>query len=285
MQSETSPIKVLLLSILGNLAVFIAKMLGGILSGSLALLADGADSSLNVFSSSIAYYFYKKSQKPPDQRHPYGHEKFEVFGSLLILLLMVLTFSAIGFLAIHRLLEGMPEKIDPVSIVFALFSLVLNLTVSTLLKRFSSESLLASTESRHISLDVAEGATTLAGVTLGSYLSSLYDLFAAIVILVIVTYFVLETLKDLREQIVDTSPDIELSQIIEEAIKNSQQEIQYHALRSRKSGRKIYADFHLVVPKELSVEEAHKICDEIEKKAKEKLGENIDITIHVEPAE
>jgi cation diffusion facilitator family transporter len=285
MQSETSPTKVLLLSILGNLAVFIAKMLGGILSGSLALLADGADSSLNVFSSSIAYYFYKKSQKPPDQRHPYGHEKFEVFGSLLILLLMVLTFSAIGFLAIHRLLEGMPEKIDPVSIVFALFSLMLNLTVSTLLKRFSSESLLASTESRHISLDVAEGATTLAGVTLGSYLSSLYDLFAAIVILVIVTYFVLETLKDLREQIVDTSPDIELSQIIEEAIKNSQQEIQYHALRSRKSGRKIYADLHLVVPKELSVEEAHKLCDEIEKKAKEKLGENIDITIHVEPAE
>jgi ferrous-iron efflux pump FieF len=285
MQSETSPTKVLLLSILGNLAVFIAKMLGGILSGSLALLADGADSSLNVFSSSIAYYFYKKSQKPPDQRHPYGHEKFEVFGSLLILLLMVLTFSAIGFLAIHRLLEGMPEKIDPVSIVFALFSLMLNLTVSTLLKRFSSESLLASTESRHISLDVAEGATTLAGVTLGSYLSSLYDLFAAIVILVIVTYFVLETLKDLREQIVDTSPDIELSQIIEEAIKNSQQEIQYHALRSRKSGRKIYTDLHLVVPKELSVEEAHKICDVIEKKAKEKLGENIDITIHVEPAE
>ncbi|MCI4407463.1 MAG: cation transporter [Thermofilum sp.] len=285
MQSETSPTKVLLLSILGNLAVFIAKMLGGILSGSLALLADGADSSLNVFSSSIAYYFYKKSQKPPDQRHPYGHEKFEVFGSLLILLLMVLTFSAIGFLAIHRLLEGMPEKIDPVSIVFAFFSLVLNLTVSTLLKRFSSESLLASTESRHMSLDVVEGATTLTGVTLGSYLSSLYDLFAAIVILVIVTYFVLETLKDLREQIVDTSPDIELSQIIEEAIKNSQQEIQYHALRSRKSGRKIYADFHLVVPKELSVEEAHKICDEIEKKVKEKLGENIDITIHVEPAE
>ncbi|WP_052886665.1 cation diffusion facilitator family transporter [Thermofilum adornatum] len=285
MQNETSPTKVLLLSILGNLAVFIAKMLGGILSGSLALLADGADSSLNVFSSSIAYYFYKRSQKPPDQRHPYGHEKFEVFGSLLILLLMVLTLSAIGFLAIHRLLEGMPEKIDPVSIVFAFFSLVLNLTVSTLLKRFSSESLLASTESRHISLDVAEGATTLAGVTLGSYLSSLYDLFAAIVILVIVTYFVLETLKDLREQIVDTSPDIELSQIIEEAIKNSQQEIQYHALRSRKSGRKIYADLHLVVPKELSVEEAHKICDEIEKKAKEKLGENIDITIHVEPAE
>lgn len=285
MQNEKSPTKVLLLSILGNLAVFIAKMLGGILSGSLALLADGADSSLNVFSSSIAYYFYKKSQEPPDQRHPYGHEKFEVFGSLLILLLMVLTFSAIGFLAIHRLLEGMPEKIDPVSIVFALFSLVLNLTVATLLKRFSSESLLASTESRHISLDVAEGATTLVGVTLGSYLSSLYDLFAAIVILVIVTYFVLETLKDLREQIVDTSPDIELSQIIEEAIKNSQQEIQYHALRSRKSGRKIYADLHLVVPKELSVEEAHKICDEIEKKAKEKLGENIDITIHVEPAE
>lgn len=285
MQNEKSPTKVLLLSILGNLAVFIAKMLGGILSGSLALLADGADSSLNVFSSSIAYYFYKKSQEPPDQRHPYGHEKFEVFGSLLILLLMVLTFSAIGFLAIHRLLEGMPEKIDPVSIVFALFSLMLNLTVSTLLKRFSSESLLVSTESRHISLDVAEGATTLVGVALGSYLSSLYDLFAAIVILVIVTYFVLETLKDLREQIVDTSPDIELSQIIEEAIKNSQQEIQYHALRSRKSGRKIYADLHLVVPKELSVEEAHKICDEIEKKAKEKLGENIDITIHVEPAE
>jgi len=285
MRADYSPLKVLTFSILGNLAVFIAKLLGGILSGSLALLADGADSSLNVFSSSIAYYYYKESQKPPDTEHPYGHEKFEVFGSLSILLLMVLTFSAVGFLAVHRLIEGVPEKIDPISIAFAIFSLALNVSVSMLLRRFSNESLLASTESRHISLDVAEGATTLAGVTLGSYLSSLYDLFAAIVILVIVTYFVAETLKDLREQIVDTSPNIELSQIIEEAIKNSQQNIQYHALRARKSGRKIYADLHLVVPKELSVKEAHKICDEIENKVKEKLGETVDITIHVEPAE
>ena len=73
---------------------------GHILLWSTALLAEGSDSILNVVSSSIAHRFYTRSLKPPDERHPYGHMRFEVYGSLLILLLMATTFSFVGFMAL-----------------------------------------------------------------------------------------------------------------------------------------------------------------------------------------
>jgi len=276
--------RIFLAAMLGNAAVSLVKILGGLLSGSTALLADGSDSILNVASSGIAYHYYKRSRKPPDEKHPYGHVRFEVYGSILILLLMAATFSFVGFMAVDRLAHGEPELVDKIGIAFAVVSILLNASVSSLLRVHGRGSQIALAESRHVSLDVAEGVTTLAGVTLGSLFSAYYDLAATIIILGMVSYFIYETLQDLRSQIIDTSPPSEVLDAIREEAMRIHGVKGVHALRARVVGERIYADLHLEVDPHLSVEEAHRLCDELEKSIERRFEGRVDLTIHVEPA-
>ncbi len=276
--------RVLLFSALGNAAVSIMKILGGIVSGSTALLADGSDSILNVASAMIAYRFFSQSTEPPDEKHPYGHTRFEAYGSMVILLLMAVTFSFVGFMAIDRFIHGMPERVDPIGIAFAGVSLILNLAVSSLLRIYGRGSQTALTESRHTSFDVAEGMTTLTGVTLGSIFSAYYDLIATIIIMGIAAFFIHETLRELQEQIVDTSPPPEILEAIEEEALRIRGVKGVHSLRARVVGDKIYADLHLEVDPRLSVDEAHALCDQIERAVGARLGGRVDLTIHVEPS-
>jgi len=140
------------------------------------------------------------------------------------------------------------------------------------------------TESRHTSLDVLEGVTTLTGVTLGSTLSAYYDLAATFVILGIVAYFIYETLRELQAQVVDTSPPPEVLKAIEEEALRVQGVKGVHSLRARAVGGRVYADLHLEVSPQLSVDEAHSLCDQVERNVSKRLGGNVDLTIHVEPS-
>jgi cation diffusion facilitator family transporter len=275
--------KVLLLSALGNAGVAALKMAGGLLSGSVALLADGSDSVLNVASAAVAYKFTGEAAKPPDEQHPYGHARLEVYASVVILLLMAVTFSFVLFQAVDKVSHGVHERVDPVGVVFALVSLALNLVVSSLLRLWGGGSPAAATEARHVSLDVVEGLTTLTGVSLGAFVSGLYDVLAAAVITAMVTYFIVDTTRGLKHLILDTSPPPEVMRKIEDVLRSSEKVLGYHDLRARAVQGKVYADVHLEMDPSLTLEEAHRVCDAIEGRLREELGD-VEITIHMEPA-
>lgn len=274
--------RILLASVFGNAAICALKILGGVISRSTALLADGSDSLLNVASGAIAYKSRIEAEKPPDLEHRYGHSLLEVYGSLLILMLMVATFSFIGFLAINRLMQGVAWSIDPIGIPFAAASLVLNTIMSILLRRFGRASSVARTESRHISLDAAEGVITLTGVSLGAHISALYDIAATFILLALVSIFVAQTLRELKADLTAESPPEEVVKIIENALVSVEGVKGVHDLRIRQAGAKIFADVHLEVDKSLRVDEAHRICDEAEDLVKKKLRD-VDLIIHIEP--
>jgi len=281
--TERSPIrKVLLVSIFGNAAICGLKITGGVLSGSTVLLADGSDSLLNVASGSIAYAFRAKAEKPPDSKHRYGHSLLEVYGSLLILALMVFMLSFIAFIAVDKLKHDLAKTIEPIGIPFAVASLALNLTMGTLLRIFGRESTIASVEARHISLDVAEGILSLSGVLLGVYVSAMYDVAATFILLAFVAFFVAQTFRELRASIIAESPPEEVIRVLESALTSVDGVKGIHNLRIRQAGKKIFADVHLEVDRKLTVKEAHSICDEAERKLKQKLS-NVDIVIHIEP--
>ena len=276
--------KVLAAAAVGNAAVCLLKIAGGFLSGSVALLADGSDSLLNVVSAGLAYRFWREARKPPDGEHPYGHALVEAYGSLLILVLMVATLSLVGFAALDKLARGGGERVSPVGVVFAVSSLALNLAVGASLRVYGRGSPIAATESRHAALDAIEGAATLAGVALGSAVSALYDAAAALALLALAAFFVAQTLKQLEAEITATSPPKEIVERIESALREVEGVVGYHNLRVRRAGEGVFADVHLVVGRGLSVEEAHKICDEAESRVKRALeGTLVDIVIHVEP--
>ncbi|MCS7136018.1 MAG: cation diffusion facilitator family transporter [Aigarchaeota archaeon] len=282
MRKRDSIDKVLLASIFGNAAICGVKIAGGVLSGSTALLADGSDSLLNVASGTIAYAFKSKAEKPPDSKHHYGHSLFEVYGSLLILALMIFTFSFITFVAIDKLRRGFAETIDPIGVPFAVASLALNMLMIILFRTFGRESTIVSVEARHISFDVLEGLLTLAGVSLGVYVSALYDIAATFVLIGLIAFFVVQTFRELRASIIAESPSEEIMKVLENTLTGVDGVRGIHNLRIRQAGKKIFADVHLEVDRKLTVKEAHKICDEAENKLKQKLSD-IDIIIHIEP--
>uniref|UniRef100_A0A7C3WU38 Cation transporter n=1 Tax=Thermofilum pendens TaxID=2269 RepID=A0A7C3WU38_THEPE len=274
--------RVFLFSALANAAVAALKIAGGLLSGSIALLADGSDSVLNVASATIAYKLAGEAVKPPDEQHPYGHARLEVYASMVILLLMAITFSFVLFQALDRVSHGVYEKIDPVGVVFAVASLALNLVVSSLLRVWGTGSPVAVTEARHVTLDVAEGLITLVGVSLGAYVSFVFDLTATAVIMALVAYFMVETTRELKHLVLDTSPPPEVMRRIEDVLRSSEKVLGYHDLRARAVQGKIYADVHLEMDSSLTLEEVHQVCDAVENRLREELGD-VEITIHVEP--
>lgn len=275
--------RILLASVAGNSLVCILKIVGGLLSGSMALLADGSDSLLNVASGLIAFKFYRESRKPPDKEHRYGHTMLEVYGSLLILLLMVATFSFVGYAAVDRFLHRVEGKVSSIGITFAVVSLAINLCVSTFLKLTGGGSAIALTEARHASLDVLEGIVTLVGVSLGATLSILYDTAATFVILGMVAYFVSKTLMELEKEITAASPPEEAVRRLEEVFQQLEGVVSHHDLRVRRAAGRVFADVHLVVKKGLSIEDVHRVCDEAERRAKRAVGDALDIVIHAEP--
>ncbi|MEM0226178.1 MAG: cation diffusion facilitator family transporter [Thermofilaceae archaeon] len=274
--------RVLIASVVGNALVCSVKIAGGLLSGSTALLADGSDSILNVVSGALAYRFRREAEKPPDFEHPYGHSLLEVYGSLLIVMLMVATFSFIGYMALDRLMHGELERVDPIGVLFATVSLALNLTVSTLLRILGRGSVIARAESRHVSFDVFEGLLTLTGVALGAYVSALFDIAATFALLALVAFTVFLTLRELRGFITAESPPENLVREIERALASVEGVKGVHQLRVRQAADTIFADVHLEVERGITIEEAHRISEEAERNVKERLG-NVDIVVHIEP--
>jgi len=284
MSKTSNVVRFLKFIILSNVGLVIFKILGGVLSRSIALIADGSDSLLNVLSSIITYRYYRKARYPPDRDHPYGHLRYEAYASFLIIVLMAITFSFVAFSAIDKISSGRAiERVSDIGIVFAVISFIFNIIYSNALKKLSRESQLLMTEARHISIDALESSIVLAGVSLGALLSGMFDIVATIAIVNIVIYYIIKTLRELKESITDVSPPTDILQAIEKTIMSTPGVIGYHSLRARQYYGKVFADVHVIVKRNISIDEAHDIATRIEERLKDMFGKMLDIVIHVEP--
>ncbi|RLF20088.1 MAG: hypothetical protein DRZ82_03540 [Thermoprotei archaeon] len=282
--SEIHILRALHLSIVLNALLFIFKVVGGIVSRSTALLADGSDSLLNVISNMITFKYYHEARRPPDEEHPYGHLKYEAFASMLVLILMSITLSFIAFMTVDRIITGIHvKKLNPIGIFFAVASFILNITTSFILRVFGKGSMLLKTEARHLLIDVFESVIVLVGVALGIIMSGIFDILATMMILSIVAYYIMVTLKEIKHSISDVSPPTDVLKKISEIIMDHDGVVGYHSLRARQLFDRIFADVHVIVNKGLSISEAHSIATSIEEKLKKAFNNKIDIVIHVEP--
>ncbi|RLE66026.1 MAG: hypothetical protein DRJ47_03415 [Thermoprotei archaeon] len=266
---------------LNTLAMFI-KIAGGLLSGSLALLADGFDSSMNVFTGFIVRRYYERSRKPPDEEHPYGHQRYEAYASIIVALVMASLGTLLCATTLHNLLEASSGEVKHIALPLALFSLAVNSICMFMLYKAGGSSLAIRTESKHLSIDVFESIVVLIGVTLAIHVSRIWDLIATQVIVGIIFYNIYTTLKEIREYIMDISPGPEILEKVSEIISSTKGIKGFHALRARQVGECLYMDFHLIFDEDTSLEKAHKVASIVEEKLKKNIGKNVDITIHLE---
>jgi len=274
------------ISVLSNSLLVGIKLAVGILMGSVSVLSEAIHSGIDLCASLIACYAVGKAGKPADERHPYGHGKWENVSGVVEAILILLAALYIIFEAVTRLRSGSTvEHLGLGTAVMAL-SAIANWFVSRYLFRVAkkTDSIALEADAWHLRADVYTSVGVLTGLALIA-ITNLMILDSVVAIAVAV--LIIKSSIDLTRSAVADLFDVRLPKEDEEKIRqvlSGFQEgcVDFHRLRSRKSGSVRFIDLHLVVPRHWTIEEAHLVSDRIEKEMREALA-NTQVIIHIDP--
>ncbi len=255
-------------------------------TGSVALFSDALESIVNVVAGLIALWAVTVSYKPADADHPYGHTKAEYFSAVVEGVLIVLA-------ALLILREAWFAYLSPREIEAPLLGIAINGVATAinfgwalfLIRRaHAHRSPALDADGRHIMADVVTSVGVLLGlgVAQATGWAVLDPLLAALVALNILREgwrVVSSSLSGLMDQALDAADDARVREIISSSGAGA---LEVHDVRTRMAGRAIFIEFHMVVPSEMSVGDAHIICDRIED-ALQSAFLHARVSIHVEP--
>ena len=262
------------------------KLVTGVLTGSLAVLSSAVDSLLDILMSGINFAAISHAEQPADEKHPYGHGKFETLATLFQSIVIAVSGGWIIFEATRRLMEGRLVTQPGGGVAVMAVSLVASWLISRYLKRVAkdTDSSALAADALHFSMDVYTNLALLVSLVILAWTGLPW--IDPVMSLLVAIYILVEAIRLLRHglgDVLDEQLPVEIQAELEKAIAEHKHELfGYHNLRTRRAGSQKLIDFHLTVCKHLSVEEAHHITDHLEKK----IGEHIqgsDVTIHVEP--
>ncbi|MBT3284018.1 cation transporter [Candidatus Bathyarchaeota archaeon] len=274
-----------LTAIIGGIFIFALKLFTWYISGSIALLSDALESIVNIVASLMMYWSIRVSEKPPDVSHPYGHQKVENLSCAVEGVLVL--FAAL--LIFRTAYERLTNPVELVSIDIALFLSLLATTgngfLSWRLMRTAEEtgSLALEGDAKHLLSDVISSGAVVIGLFIGQMLEiPVLDPLMALAVSVIVLKMGGEMVYKAGRGLMDEScPETE-EKIRVVMDRHQHQFIDYHDLKTRKSGDTVYAELHLSVDGHMSVNEAHDFTDHLEEDLEKEVS-NVEITIHVEP--
>ncbi|SMC62551.1 cation diffusion facilitator family transporter [Rhizobium sp. RU36D] len=262
------------------------KLVAWWLTGSVALLSDGLESTVNVIAAFIAYFVIRYAQKPADDDHPYGHHKAEYLSAVLEGVLIVVAALLIIREAIPALTN--PEVLEAPALGLGINAVagLINLVWAWLLIRVGAthRSPALSADGHHIMSDVVTSAGVLVGlvlVVLTGY--AILDPALAILVALNIIYQGWKVISHSVDGLMDKAVEPEEEKAIKAAISaNSAGSLGVHYLRTRRAGAATFVGFDLVVPADMPVSAAHVICDRLE--AAVRLAQpGARVTIHVEP--
>ncbi|MFN3568597.1 MAG: cation diffusion facilitator family transporter, partial [Caldimicrobium sp.] len=290
LRNDSQAFKLTLLSFIVSFFICGLKFLAYFLTKSVSIYSDALESIINIFSALFAMLGIKIALKPPDEDHPYGHTKIEYLIAIIEGLFVVFASFSILWKSVKSLQNPEPISYLNLGMILVIFSILLNSSIAWIIykigKREASPILVS--HSIHIFTDILTSLGVLVTIFMVKlfnlwYLDPIFAIFLGLNIL----YMGYKIFKEAINSLLDVSlpPDKrkEIKEIIDKTISESTiSHIGIHNFKSRKAGRKDFIEFHLTVPKDTTVEEAHNLCDEIEKKIKDNYPE-VSVTIHIEP--
>jgi cation diffusion facilitator family transporter len=277
-------VKTARLSILSNSLLIIMKVVVGILSGSVSIISEAIHSSMDLVAALIAFFSVRVSDTPPDSKHPYGHGKIENISGVIEAVLIFAAAAMIIVEAIKKLLgeDIVLENLWLGSLVMAI-SAGVNILVSRRLYKVAREtrSVALEADALHLKTDVY----TSAGVAVGLALILITGIkwLDPVVAILVALFIIRESWELLRRAfwpLLDSAWSENEKKSLEEKL--NEMGVNYHELRTRIAGNYRFIDIHVEIPRDESVEDAHKFCDMIEDELKATY-ENLSVTIHVEP--
>jgi cation diffusion facilitator family transporter len=293
MKIEKRKRNVALLSVVSNSILVIFKLIIGLAIGSVSVLSEAIHSGVDLVAAIIAFFAVRTAGKPADDRHTFGHGKFENLSGTIEALLI---FVAAGWIireAIVKLLNPRPIEEVGLGIIIMAISAIFNLLVSQRLFKIGkeSDSLALLADGWHLRTDVYTSAGVAFGL-IGYYISKFffpqYNFYwIDPVVAILVALLILKAAYQLTMQstggLLDEKLPMEEEKSILDIIHSKEPGIlSFHNFKTRKAGAERFIEFHLIVDAEMSVKDAHDICDEITSEIKAILDRSI-VMIHTEP--
>ena len=276
------------LSITSNAVIIILKFIAGIISGSISILSEAIHSLSDCLASVLTFFAVMKSSEPADSDHPFGHGKYEDISGFIEGGLIIFAGLFIIFEAAKKLFSQETAEVDTtLGIAVMLFAVVANYIVSSILfkvaKKSNSISLFADGE--HLRTDIYSSLGVMAGLVLIKITGiHILDPIIAIVVAMLIFKAGFSISKETLNNLLDGSlpkSDIEKKKKIIENFKDKGVH-GYKSLKGRNIGPEKQLDMTLLFPKQMTIQDCHKICDEIETEINKTLG-NCIISIHAEP--
>lgn len=276
----------------GNLLLSAAKMVAGVVGNSAAMVADAVHSLSDLVSDAVVLVMAILAGKEKDESHDYGHGKFETLATVVISLLLLVVGAELMAGAIGKisLVARGGELQTPGRI--ALWAALLSIAVKEVLyqwtvrvgRRVDSPAMIANAwHHRSDALSSVGAALGIGGALLfggrWAVLDPITGALISIVIIVVAVKMALPALAELTEASLPRETESRIVGIIEAVpgVDNA------HDLKTRRSGRNIIVDVHLVVDPDITVSAAHDIASRVEDSVRREFGENTQISTHIEP--
>ncbi|AKG54282.1 cobalt-zinc-cadmium resistance protein [Dehalogenimonas sp. WBC-2] len=276
------------LSVGSNAVLFILKVTVGLATGAVSILAEAIHSALDLTAAVIAFFGVRAADKPADREHPFGHGKWENVSGTIEALLIFIAAAWIIYEAIKRIIHGAEVELLGWGMAVMLVSVIANTIVSRHLFKTAkaTDSIALEADGQHLRTDIMTSAGVLTGLVLVQITGlKMLDPVVAIAVGLIIIKAAYDILKKSFGDIVDTGLPPEDEKIIVGILKEHRQQLAgFHGLRTRKAGAQRFAELHVVMPRDITVEKSHQICDHLESELKKRLP-RLEITLHVEPCD
>jgi len=274
-------------SIVGNIILFLIKIILGLFINSIALIADGVHSLSDVSTSGVVIFGFRIAKKQPDKEHPHGHGRVEYIATLIIAVILI--FVGIGFIqqSIERILnleEIIHQEYAIIISIIVLFSAVVKEIMArysnALSKKINSDVLTA--DSWHHRSDAISSIGVAIGILGSRFGYPILDPIFGLVVSVIIIYVGVNLIRKSSNFLIGQGPDKELIQKIKNIAKNTDKIKGIHDISLHDYGTTKIITLHAELNSNLTLESAHVIADKLEKNIHSET--KLSTIIHLDPS-
>ena len=288
-QMQREATRVSLVSIAGNTALSLFKLLAGVLAHSGAMISDAVHSASDVLSSFIVIFGVKLAAREPDRDHPYGHERFECVAAIVLAVVLAATGVLIGARAVQSILS--PEEETAAPGLLALIAAAFSIVVKELMywytrahaRRLNSAALMASAwDHRSDALSSVGALLGIAGARMGLFVA---EPLASLVICVFILKAAFDIFRDATAKMVDRACDGETEQAIKNCVLSHRQVLGIDRLQTRVFGSRVYVDLEIRLDGNLTLYESHAIAEQVHDRIEREFPSVKHIMVHVNPGD
>ncbi len=263
------------------------KLVVGVASGSVAVLASAIDSVLDMFVSIFNFFAITNSEKPADEKFNYGRGKIEALASVIEGVIISLSGVFLFYQAVKKAIHEETSQYLEISLIVMLISTIITISLVLFLNKTAKEtnSMIIKADALHYKTDVYTNIAVFVSLLLVTFTGfEIVDVIVGGAISIFIIYSAFELIKTGILELLDKAADETIVEDIIKIIKEEEKVNTFHLLKTREAANKIFVEVHLVFDCLITLMEAHRVSDKVEDKIKN-LDKNKQwvINIHLDP--